>query len=493
MERISKTNLVKMSIADLVNSYLVTSDIQYDGSRNSELNFLSRVKFGKKLTSVNFLPMIDKVLWQSGSIYTAVNPYKKESGDYICVQVGSNIQVFFCVLSPNAASSTAPFYNPTMPSTIVECIDGYKWKYVYNITADQLNKFSIGNLIPILPDQSVVDETSSGIIAIHVKNGGLGYEKKTCVITSSTQVLGRLRIYLSGQVNTISNFYLGQSAVIKGSSITYIKDILSSGVDSGAFFVEIEQGSYGQINGLVLEIVPKLEIFGDGSNFLAYADIINGSVSKIIILNQGSGYTDRVWARIKRPLYGFDLNNGAVDSILETLKDPGFGDDYLSDFGVTKFAVNYTITASDPQAIGTSFNSAAVVKQLSIMGNPSQFDNRIQIKIDPDRASQLEVGQSVSQSSGFSSIVDKVEGQYVYLSRFTTLIEDSIQGNFTVGEIDLFSPLLPILIGNTLINIIEHTLPIYDQMSGVILYYKNFDEITHTDNTEEQFRFLVEF
>ena len=95
--------------------------------------------------------MIKNIPWQANQVYVALNKDKNqyESGDLFYAYNSDNRSVYLCLASPSNTSATST-YPPSSLSTEPEIkLDGYTWKFLYQISEEDLEKFDYPNFIPI--------------------------------------------------------------------------------------------------------------------------------------------------------------------------------------------------------------------------------------------------------------------------------------------------------------------------------------------------------
>ena len=99
-------------------------------------------------------------------------------------------------------------------------------------------------------------------------------------------------------INQIKNFYTGMSIYVTnpdgGPSNLYVITSyeFQIGVQYGKIGVEGTPLADGVLNGSTFTIVPTCVIEGDGTGAKALPNVINGNISSLLILEQGSGYTN---------------------------------------------------------------------------------------------------------------------------------------------------------------------------------------------------------
>lgn len=145
------------------------------------------IVFGKRITPNDVKYMIRKNLWVTGTVYDPYNPdtIDLETKQFYVVTEENNTQsqtidysVFKCLNNNNDAVSTSkPIASEVTPDDeYYRTADGYEWKYMYTLTAEEYNKFATTNYIPIVENANVVANSVPGTIdAYRVDNAGVDY------------------------------------------------------------------------------------------------------------------------------------------------------------------------------------------------------------------------------------------------------------------------------------------------------------------------------
>lgn len=154
-----------------------TVQIKYDVWDN--MIALKRVQDGD-ITHV--IPRYD---WESGQTYVRYDHAITNLVDTEFFVMNSNFEVFKCLANANGSPSTvAPSAADSKTTGNTSLLsDGYKWKYMYTITASEAAKFVTTGFIPVKEDSTVKSQAvDGGILQIEVLNPGSGYTTATLSI-----------------------------------------------------------------------------------------------------------------------------------------------------------------------------------------------------------------------------------------------------------------------------------------------------------------------
>jgi hypothetical protein len=142
----------------------------------------------KRVNATNFSLAVKKNIWTSGTIY---QPWDSEDGllyDKKFFVITSANRVYKCLdRIPNTPSTVEPTDTGVTP---VRLSDGYTWKFMYDISVADMNKFKDTEVIPVkyltsndgsLQWQVQEYAVPGTINAIEVLNGGSGYTQSPSV------------------------------------------------------------------------------------------------------------------------------------------------------------------------------------------------------------------------------------------------------------------------------------------------------------------------
>ena len=105
---------------------------------------------GKLLGASDVSRVVKRVDWTTATVYPQYEHQTDDlpTNDFFVVNVdGANTNVYKCISNAQGANSTVA---PTGQSTsIITTGDGYRWKYMYTLTASQFEKFVTDDWIPV--------------------------------------------------------------------------------------------------------------------------------------------------------------------------------------------------------------------------------------------------------------------------------------------------------------------------------------------------------
>jgi len=212
----------------------------------------------KKVNSSDLSYVVPRRNWTSGTVY---DYYRHDYGNRITgttttqtadsgastlwdatfYVVSSAFNVYKCLDNNGGATSTV---EPTGTSTsILATADGYKWKYMYSLTATQQINFLSTDFMAVTTNATVSAAATDGAINIvKIKTGGTGFT------TTSGSTISNIPIRGDGSSGTISVTLTGGAisdltVTNAGSGYTYayirVADI-NSGTNSGGGGIDAE-------------------------------------------------------------------------------------------------------------------------------------------------------------------------------------------------------------------------------------------------------------
>lgn len=198
---------------------------------------------GKKVTGNDIRHCIPRFNWATGTVYYAYNDLTdsrtlKNSNTQFYV-VTDDWNVYKCLANNYGATST---YKPTSISTTTDfqTADGYVWKYMYTVSAEERLRFVTNNYIPVKTlnanegslQWAVQNNAISGAIhSILLTNFGSNYTANDIYITITGDGQDANAYAIRNvTANTISTIVIDN----KGINYTYANVLISSATGSAA-------------------------------------------------------------------------------------------------------------------------------------------------------------------------------------------------------------------------------------------------------------------
>jgi len=230
--------------------------------------------------------------------YVVTDAYKV----YKCISNGGNA---ISTIEPTTTAFTGgDLYQPLS--------DGYIWKYIYTLKPLDASEFLTTDWFPIrtlAEDDStdnwdiITNAVSGGVYNIKVINSGSGYNRLLPVTGDTTDAQDgfiftkstntSITIDSGAGASASNDHYNGSFFYTKNSSgvITEVAEITD--YDGGTKILTLAfPGITIAASGYEGYISPKISFSGDGSSLTAVCRVVSNAISKIQIVNPGSGYTE---------------------------------------------------------------------------------------------------------------------------------------------------------------------------------------------------------
>jgi len=554
-----KSDLTRDFFEDLQNNnfYAVVSSVSPDQTnRITAVNsyeainqFKEKILFGKKIFSDDMKFMVKYYPWQKGQtydqyddkidltdkrFYAVVGPNNNDTGDY---------RVFKCLFNNNNESSeTPPNYNAYAEGGIIKTADGYVWQYLYAISGSEFEAYNALGYIPIVgdfeinPDYSTQTGSQLGDIFVENPIDNAGYPHISGFLEGRTDD-GEFTIRAE-TLSEISNYYAGMYIYTTNPSNSpddplvsrvFIIDSYYLDGSTGKGKVKVRNYPEGEtIPGYLppgiedpgdpnpgqvfispnanFSIVPRIEIKGDGEGAVAIPEIADGNIRSILVLNNGSGYTN-ITATIIDPLYDFDPDDPASIDLRAKLRPVlspigGHGFDLINELHCRHVLLYGYITETDNNNIGATnlFSHIGVIKnpEFKVDPAPDVFDNRIAVTTDNYKL--LEVDKTVVQLDDnnivtFSGRVHEIDedANTVYISEYMgpyqNLTDEDTSFNITKNLVNELSQQVEI---NTPVedNVVISD---YVQKTGKVYFMEDFVPLERSKFSREEYKLVLEF
>jgi hypothetical protein len=403
--------------------------------------------FGKKISNTDIMPMIRKIDWESGKVFTMYDDSANSlySSDFYCaVDEGSFHHVYKCLdNNSNTESSVEPqiAHIAGANTDTYRTSDGYVWKYMYSVTDSTYNKFSTSEYIPVVANTEVVNTAIDGAIdVIKVVTSGRNYGNYLTGTFTANDVRynGNNVLYQlsNNSVSTTNGYYTGCLIYLSsGTGSGQYKNVVDYFSNTVGNFIQIDSSfDVSPTNGTEYEINPKINIVGDGNetNTAIARALVNAvaanAIYRVEMLNKGANYS-----YIKTNVIANSVVGVTANAVVRGIYSPpgGHGSHANSEFGVQHYGISVEFSGSESNTIVTtnSYDRIGILKDPEFANVVIEFDNANSIfirneqilKINP---SQLQTNattnsESVIVSSNTANFSNQViAGEYVYLRNY---------------------------------------------------------------------------
>lgn len=271
-----------------------------DNDYEAQVFLQDELMFGRKITGNDVVPIITNKTWSSNTIYSIYDDKDAELIEKDFYIITNENKVYKCIYNNNGQPSTIEPSHTELGFPPQES-DGYRWLFLYELTNEQMLKFSTENYIPVIENINVRKAAIDGaIFNITVEANGSAYPADSGAIST---VAGNNYIVKINDNSSSANDFFSNCAITITNDITnftYVKEIRDYvSNNSGRYVIVKIPFSTGQVsNNQPYTIAPFVKIESKtGSNCIAYAVMQNvsntnftGSLQSIEIVNPGKGY-----------------------------------------------------------------------------------------------------------------------------------------------------------------------------------------------------------
>lgn len=359
-----------------------------DSLVDNTLDIYNNMIFGKRVSNNDVVEMIPRYDWSSNTVFAQYDDTDSElftKNFYATVNAGAQFHVYKCLYNNNGAVSTVE-PTGTDANAFESLVDGYVWKYMYSANAVTMTKFATSAYMPVVVNTAITAAAVDGSIeVINIDVAGAGYDNYlTGTFNSATdlRIGGNPVLYSIGSnASTLNDFYNGCLMYITSGAAEGEYRVITDYYISGSQRIAVLEDGFENTVSVndTFEIYPYVYVFDTGgqkqTNCIARALISSStgnSVSKIDIINPGSGYRSATAVILPSPIV--DVSSNAV---LRAIISPpgGHGSNVDTELGANFACVSIKFVENE-EAL-TTFND---FRQVGILKDPL-FAN-VNIKLD---------------------------------------------------------------------------------------------------------------
>lgn len=450
------------------------NDIHYDIWRN--------IMSLKRITASDVSFCTRRIDWESGTVYAEYDPNSSSlysSNFYVMTDEG---HVYKCLSNNRGAQSTS---KPTGTSTqAFYTADGYKWKYMYTVTAAQAVKFLTNNYIPVQTLENddgsaqwaVQQAAANGAIeSVDVVFVGSGYTTQAGVAQAATNTT----ITLTANASSVDGFFTGHAVYItSGTGAGQLRQIVNYDGSGRVATVSPAWGTNPDTSSNYL-VSPFINIDGDGKDFEAYSIVVDGELTEVRVIQPGENYS---WASIT-----VEANGGTGASLVPMLAPQGgHGSDPLTELAGRNVMINVRLqgTESNTFTIQNDFRVSGIIidplYQDGSAANALVYSQMTVLGLDNISGSFVFDEQIVGQTSNASAYIVEVTS------------EDDMRLTYVLGEFSLGETIEGQLSGATA-TVNSITLGALKPYTGEIVFVENRTPISRSETQIEDLKMVVRF
>jgi len=425
-------------------------------------------------------PRID---WITGTVYaqyTATTTYSDVAQYYV---VTEDYNVYKCISNNLGAQSTV---KPTGAlTTVFSTADGYKWKFLFAVSAADAIKFLTSTYIPV--NTLTVDNGSSqwgvqtaaangSIETISVTSTGSAYKSHAGVLAAG----GTTSVTLASGADATDDVYNYSSLYISsGTGAGQLRKIVNY---VGATKVATLQSAFSPALDTSSNYIlgPTVNVTGDGTSLTAYANVNSGVLRYVNVIARGSNYSYANVTITANASWG----TGAAVAAQISPKG-GHGKDATAELYAHNLILNVKLTGTESSTFFTSND----FRILGLVADP------ISNGAVSAAASYRMTKRYVVTSPAGTPTADEIftggssgaTGYFVEKANTTVLFFTGGRGTFTAAEI--------ITGGSsgataTVASVIH---PLVSKYRGKIIYFENRAPIARASDQAEDIKLITRF
>lgn len=419
--------------------------------------------------------------WTSGTVYqkyTYTTAF--QTGTYFVMTDEYNI--YKCMDNNNGGQSTV---KPTGRLTSVFTTeDGYKWKFMCEISAADAIKYVSTGYIPLkvitVDDGSfqwdVQEAAVNGSIStVSVSSAGSGYKTNSGTVVSANTTT----VTLASTANSTNGVYVGSTIYIDEGTGAGQKRVIT-GYDGSNKRITVSSAFSPAPSGSSTYILsPTVSISGDGSGFSAYSTVSSGAISTIEVLNIGQNYS---YANVTITANATTGGSGAVLAAQLAPKG-GHGANPVYELSGHNVMV-YIQFAGDESG---AFYANNDFRMIGIIANPALANGSLATGASYLVAPQFELISTSGTFSADEQITGSssgAKGTVVEYANSSVIVVSNVIGTFTTETITGAT-------SGATANVSSITASPLQKYSGSVVYIENRAPIVRSENQEENFRLVI--
>ncbi len=370
---------------------------QFDGQRNAIAL--------KKIEPFDVIYVIPRYNWGSGTVYKKFEDDEDLTGEQYYVLVDSK-RIYMCIDNNNGSKSTV---KPTHTDAEIKQVgnDGYKWKYLGNITSE-CKGFLTTDYMPVkfvkdrtLGEDSTQYNVQKSAVAGSIVRAELAAGTNTAVFSAAYKE-GESKPVARGNTGEMNRVYLNKAAAPNQPATYYDNyDVYISGgrgPEVGQkrriinYVFTSEDGPYVQVdrsfdselypdqtggnpdsNNIASQylITPRIVLHGDGISADVRGKVNStGKISNLTILNRGTGYKSAEAVLVTTP------DTGVSPSFdIEVFETGGLGHNILKDLNAKSILISSSFDGNEESKVSVAND----IRQFGLIKNPKLNDgtNRV--------------------------------------------------------------------------------------------------------------------
>ena len=456
----------------------------------------------KRVNYTDVSHVIPRYNWTSGTVYTQYTDTNENLYDSQFYVLSSDNNVYKCIDNNRGAASTV---EPAgIGTSIISTADGYRWKFMYNVTSADAQRFLTSTNIPV-KELTANNGSAQWVVMQAASNGSIDH---VVINANGAGYLSLSNNFL--QITSNTSFRLGAEASSVDGIYNYSTIYISSGLGSGQLrrivrYIGITKTAIVN-NAFTITpnttstyvIGPNVVIRGDSGATIAQratayvSNCVAGQVRKITMITPGRNYSIANAVIIANSSHG----SGAV--IHPVLSPPGgHGKSARNELGGRNIMISVSMGVNE----ANSYPANNDLRMVGLLRNPKLRSGPIANSILIDQTSRVYVTGVLGDYREDEVITGSTSGARGRLVLFANTNTARTQGIlkltrvFTGGTGVFFTPGETVTSSITNINAIVTSFdkPAVREGTGEVIYIENKTPITRTSDQVEDYRFVVTF
>jgi hypothetical protein len=419
--------------------------------------------------------------WTTGTVYTKYTVDTEfQSGTFFVLTDEYN--VYKCMDNNNGATSTV---KPTgRLTTVFTTSDGYRWKFMGEISAADAVKYVTTSYIPVKKLASddgsfqwnvQAAAVNGSIDTAIVTSGGANYKTNAGTVVSSNTT----KITVASSANSTNGVYVGSSIYITNGTGAGQKRTITGWAGASRLATVSPVFTTPPTGSSTYLISPTVSVVGDGVNFSAYSTVSNGAIRTVEVINRGQSYSRAALTISANTTSGG--SGGAATPEISPVGGHGSNPVYeLSGHNILMF-----VQLSGTE--GGKFFSNNDFRIVGVLANPKLANGSL-----ATAASYLVAPKLVLSSPSGTFLPDETitgissgtTASFVEYANSTSIIVTNVLGNFTTENISGG-------ISSATAHVSSMVATPLKPFSGSVLYVENRPPIVRSVNQEENFRLVI--
>jgi len=276
----------------------------------TQIDVYNDMIFGKRVKYNDVTNMVRRYDWTFNTVYDMYDDSDASLSSkqfYVVVNSGTYYYVYKCLFNNNGAKSTVEPYG-TDSDPFETPNDGYVWKYMFSVDEFIMNKFSTVDYMPVVIDDTVTASATAGAIdVITIDDAGRGYDNYIPEGEFESVRIGEnsLLYGIGLSASSLDNYYNGCIIKVTSGEASGQYRVITDyqfDVENNKKIITLENNFSGVVKaGDTYEVYPNVFVYDTSgtSTTSCYARAIidptsANSISKVEILNAGSGYRSAI-------------------------------------------------------------------------------------------------------------------------------------------------------------------------------------------------------